>query len=426
MGYNDDAWEKLFYQYDILNAVHKQGVFEISAAQIKPCREPRLMTKFDHYQNLPELFRRYGLSILPTTRGSYVISSFEAYRRFEPPSFQTQRVPLPENLQSLSPEFITSEALALNCAYSTGILADFLDDGALLPTTSGRMGSGSFSFSIGTREGARRVQVENAQIEIDAGYEGERSLSLIEAKMDLAEDFLIRQLYYPFRVWSARISKTIRQIFLIYTNGIFFLYEYRFLEPDNYNSLALVRQKNYVVGAGLSLGEFQETLARTKMVPEPPLPFPQADSLPRVINLLEQLQKSPMPKDDITQRYGFTPRQTSYYTDAGRYLGLMERERRLDCGTRYSLTREGRSLLKLPYRERQLALFQCIIRHKVFHDAVARCLCLSRPLIKREAVELMKQSPLYGVVSDSTYTRRASTVQSWSNWCLQLLEKGSL
>ena len=41
---NDAAWEQLFAKYDILDHVDTQGRYEISAAQIKEFREPRLRT----------------------------------------------------------------------------------------------------------------------------------------------------------------------------------------------------------------------------------------------------------------------------------------------------------------------------------------------------------------------------------------------
>ena len=75
-GKNDDAWEKLFTKYDILNQVDMHQKYVITAGQIKEYREPRLMAKFDHIINLPQIFAKNRLSILPISRGSYVISKF--------------------------------------------------------------------------------------------------------------------------------------------------------------------------------------------------------------------------------------------------------------------------------------------------------------------------------------------------------------
>lgn len=80
---NDIAWEKLFEKYDILGHIERTGQFQISAKQIKEVREPRLMAKFDHTINLPRIFADNELSILPVTRGDYIISHFDAYHEFE-------------------------------------------------------------------------------------------------------------------------------------------------------------------------------------------------------------------------------------------------------------------------------------------------------------------------------------------------------
>ena len=86
MGLNDTAWENLFDKYHILSEIERNGQFIISANQIKEFREPRLMTKFDHKVNLPAIFAANNLSILPITRGDYIISSFSAYKEFDEPN----------------------------------------------------------------------------------------------------------------------------------------------------------------------------------------------------------------------------------------------------------------------------------------------------------------------------------------------------
>ena len=167
MGLNDQAWERLFEKYRILEEVDRSGRFMISASQIKEFREPRLMTKFDHKVNLPDLFRDNRLSILPVTRGDYLISSFSAYQDFEEHAASPVKISIPPHLQSLLPEFLVSEAIALNCALACGVLGDFLEDGDLAPTVSGQMGSGEFAFDINTAAGTQRVAVSSSQIEID-------------------------------------------------------------------------------------------------------------------------------------------------------------------------------------------------------------------------------------------------------------------
>lgn len=79
MNKNDIAWDKLFKKYNIIYNIRQNGFFTISANQIKEFREPRLMTKFDHKVNLPNIFIENDLSILPISRGEYIISTFDAY-----------------------------------------------------------------------------------------------------------------------------------------------------------------------------------------------------------------------------------------------------------------------------------------------------------------------------------------------------------
>ena len=213
------------------------------------------MTKFDHKVNLPQIFVDHNLSILPISRGDYIISSFSAYQEFAPPNANVQKISIPAHIQSLMPQFLVSESIALNCASVCGILHDFLEDDSLVSTVSGRMGSGRFGFHINTFFGKKYITVDNSQIEIDAAYEGNKYLALFEAKMDLSDDFLIRQLYYPFRVWHNRVDKIVKPVFLIFSNGVFYLYQYQFEDPQNYNSLQLVKQKNYAITTKIHLRE---------------------------------------------------------------------------------------------------------------------------------------------------------------------------
>lgn len=423
MGLNDRAWEQLFDKYHILDKISNNGSFTISAEQIKEFREPRLMTKFDHKVNLPKIFVDNGLAILPITRGDYMISSFGAYEEFEAPSGDIQRVSIPAYIQSLMPQFLVSEAISLNCAYACGILNDFLDDEYIVSTVSGRMGSGDFEFDINTSFGSKRLSVSNSQIEIDAAYEGINYLSLFEAKRDLSDDFLVRQLYYPFRVWSSRVSKPVKPVFLIFSNGIFYLYQYQFEIPGNYNSLCLVKQKNYVIETEITLSDIENLLCTVRLAQEPDIPFPQANSMARIINLIELLNARPMTKDDITSEYAFDSRQTNYYTDAGRYLGLIDKERDSERNIIFQLSPLGRHIMRLPYKDRQLAIATQILQHQAFKDTLKLHLQCGEMPDAGAIVQIMKAAELYHVDADSTYYRRSSTIIGWINWILGLIEE---
>lgn len=423
MGLNDTAWENLFDKYHIFAEIERNGQFIISANQIKEFREPRLMTKFDHKINLPNIFATNNLSILPITRGDYVISSFSAYKEFDEPSQDIQRISIPAHIQSLMPQFLVSEAIALNCANACGILNDFLEDDELVPTVSGRMSSGSFEFGINTALGTKNITVSNSQIEIDAAYEGIHYLSLFEAKRDLSDDFLVRQLYYPFRVWSERVTKKVKPVFLIFSNGMFNLYQYQFEDPQNYNSLRLVKQKNYVIATEICLADIENLLRTVPLIHEPDISFPQADRMSRIVNLIELLNEKSMTKQDITSEYAFDERQTNYYTDAGRYLGLIDKAHDEDGNILFQLSACGHRIMGLEYKERQLALVTQILMHKVFNETLKLHLQCGEMPDKQTIIQIMKRSNLYRVEADSTYLRRSSTIVGWVNWILGIIEE---
>ncbi|HJJ98604.1 MAG TPA: hypothetical protein O0X23_00080 [Methanocorpusculum sp.] len=417
----DKCWNKLFERHNILEAVNKAGQYVISADQIREVAEPRLVTKFDHTENLPDIFVKNHLSILPITRGEYLISHIKTHHSFE--SFEESESAdtfrFPEYIQSIDPSTISSESIALNCAFISGILKDFVDDDQMMPTVQGRMSSGRFSFEIATySNGAVAVEVSNAQVEIDGAYEGIKYLTLVEAKCEISKDFIVRQIYYPYRLWKSKVPKDIKIVYLIYSNSIFNLYQYKFDNPDCYNSLRLEKQNRYSIeDTNITIDDIQNVLNSVQTGLETKtVPFPQADNFKRIINLCELLMEKDMNKDDITEQYAFTPRQTDYYTNAGIYLGLIKKER--TNGVTFRLTENGEQILKLPYKQRQLEFVKCIITHNVFLETLRLFLNTHEVPRTNDIIKIMKNNVRLG---SETYTRRSSTVGSWVNWIVSLI-----
>ncbi|MEP7278024.1 MAG: transcriptional regulator, partial [Bacteroidota bacterium] len=273
---NDISWQQIFAKHNIIERVLRDGHVLINATDINVFREARLMTKFDHKSQLPKLFSENNLSILPISRGSYIIADLETFHNFEEnEEVDIKKADFPNYLESLDYKNITSESTAINCAFVAGILHDFTGETLLIPTISGRMSSLCFAFNINSSSKVpRRIDVENSQIEIDGGYEGNEALNLIEAKNYISNDFLVRQIYYPYRLWAGKIRKPINSIFLTYTNGIFHLRQYEFTELGNYNSLVLHKQNKYTVREGaLNIETIQKILNQIVIVPEPEIAF---------------------------------------------------------------------------------------------------------------------------------------------------------
>jgi len=414
----DAAWEELLKQNEILAVVDQKGFYDITADCIKKVREPRLMTKFDHHDDLPLPFLKNHLSIMPKSRNLFTISHQQMFSPLKKVGSLFSEKTIPSYIESLKDVRITSEALALNCAYSSGILSDFLDEKGLVPTISGRMSSSAFSFDILNVETKKkdRINVDGSQIEIDGGYEGERYLTLVEAKMSLQPDFLIRQLYYPFRLWSQQVHKPIRLVYLVYSNGLYRLYEYQMKDLFYYNSIAFVGEKNYAV-TELQIDKeiMMKAVEAMPVAPEPNIPFPQANCFERVINLLELLAKNDQDRDSLSDEYQFVPRQADYYMNACRYLGLVEKE-----NGRATLSPEGRRLGSLPYKERQLALLQKMGEHRVLRESLLRSLKMGRTVEDREIVDIMQRSHVLNVKSAATLFRRANCVKNWCQWATDI------
>lgn len=421
---NDAAWEKLFAKYNILEEIHQTRIFRISATQINEFREARLMTKFDHRVNLPQIFRKHDLSILPDSRGTYVIGAFDAYQAILP-DHRTEAVepikfPFPDTIETIDYTNLYSEVSALLCAYTTGMIADVVGEEVCL-TVMGRMSTSRFSFQIRDLGHPQwhTVDVNSAQCEVDGGFEGETKLVLIEAKNYTVDNFLIRQLYYPYRLWQAKTRKEVVPVFMTYSNDVFTFGVYTFNCPSEYNSLELVCQKSYQIAPEhITLNDVVDVYLATSVQAEPEnIPFPQADKFERIIDLLGLLYESDLSTQEITQRYQFDERQTQYYTRACMYFGLVCR-----VGTDsvvYSLSGDGRSILQKPLKQKYLALIKQILQYEVFYKTIGLYFTKSVRPSKDEVIEIMRSANIK-LGAETTISRRAQTVLAWVDWILRL------
>ncbi|MBD2039391.1 type II restriction enzyme [Microcoleus sp. FACHB-672] len=422
MTKNDESWKKLFEQYNILEEVSKNGLFKIRAAQINEERESRLMAKFDHHVNLPEIFREHKLSILPISRNEYVIGHFDSYCSVEY-NKETEVIPvnLPENIESIDYTNLYSESSALHCAFNIGIIDNLIEDGESTHyTVSGRMSTDSFEFSIGNLNNANQpytIEVKNSQCEIDGGFESKNYFLLIEAKKSMIDDFLIRQLYYPYRLWSQKISKPVIPILMTYSNDTYTFFIYEFKNPQDYNSLILVSQKNYTIAhEEIQREDVSILFENIQLVAEPKnISIPQADIFEKVVDLLSLLVDKDLTKDEITENYQFDRRQTDYYTHASRYLGLIKKYK--DPVTKkicFKLTNEAKSILRKRHKLKYLDFMKKILEHEIFYRCFELSIKNGGIPSKEQICEIMSRSNLG--INPGTQGRRASTVRGWIEW----------
>lgn len=428
MTQNDTAWERLFDEHRILENVAQQGIHEISAKQINQYREARLMTKFDHHSQLPKIFSDHKLSIQPNSRGTYVIGRFDSYFSLDavmPAPIEV--VEFPASVSSINPDNIYSEASGLLCAQLSGMVSEMLGEPCQL-TVMGRMSTGLFDYAITDVEtqSAHQISVKNSQCEIDAGFEGATSFAIVEAKNATVDDILIRQLYYPYRLWKQKLQKRCVPIFLTISDGIFSFYIFAFDDDGSYNSIRLLEHRRFQIGSiDVELETIVTLLQETSVHAEPAgVPFPQSDSFQRLIDLLFQLKaQHTLSKDEISVMHGFHDRQSDYYTNAGRYLGLIERQH-VQRETTYALTALGEQVLQMNQRERHLAFAKAILQHEVFRKTLELYLTQSERPSKQQVIDIMMQCSLKGMgAGSSTPLRRASTVLAWVDWIIELTQR---
>lgn len=429
----------LFDHFDIVSEVDKNGIFRISSEEINKIgkREARLMTKFDHKNNLPKLFRENKLSILPDSRGSYLIGRFKTHHNLEYDKIKKPiKKAFPAEIESISYDKITSESVALNIAYASGMIDDIIEtevnENSYL-TLSGRLGSRKLQFKINSvlkDEEPYLITVENSQIEIDASYENFKNIAVIEAKNRVPHDFLVRQLYYPYLFYkNLKLSKNIIPIFFTYAENIFSFHIYQFNEDDNYSSIERVKQVDYILDTNqnITISHIRSLMNSSefgKLDENLETPFPQANNFLRVLDLLGFLADGPKTRNEIALYYGFDERQADYYYNALKYLGYANKPYR---GSPVEITERGKFIYqRKDIKEGKIEIIKDIIKYKVFAE------CLRISMQRGEVLSQDTASEIIGKYRDdlninkTTKNRRASTVREWINWILNIANEEDL
>ncbi|MCZ6675723.1 MAG: hypothetical protein O7E52_00580 [Candidatus Poribacteria bacterium] len=248
---SDVAWEKIFSDYFTTHDFDNQPA-QLTAAMIKEStrhftktsdREVRILVKIDTREGLPEIMRDRGLFILPTKNGVYILIKGEGFYDLTPPPqpvFFTSTL----DFELKSAKVGSSEMQHLDYAFNTGLVHHFLEHtDSLYLQIRGRKYTPEFTFQVG----AFSVTAKSVQTEVDAGYEGRDVIVLVEAKGRTQNNFIIRQLYYPYRQWRIRTQKAVRTVFFSFDSRdeTHSFGEYEFVDENDYNSLRLVKSASY-------------------------------------------------------------------------------------------------------------------------------------------------------------------------------------
>jgi hypothetical protein len=406
---NEKAWQSLFDKYRIDQKASSDGFFRLTADQIrKTGREPRLMTKFDSRENRPSPLKRAGLTILPVSNGEYFLLKGDGYIDIPPVKkierYDSSRMSTLETIQWQ--DGIRGESQAIDTLFMASAIKTFIGDEALQLTMRGRLRSSKFAFTFDSTPKPLEIQVEGVQIEVDAGFEGGKVV-IIEAKFGSIDDFIVRQLYYPYRnLLEIGVKKEIVPILLVYSNRVYSLYQLEFPNVDRYEA-RVIRQTNFTLEQVKAPRQFAD-VEPTKTLKTPRgVPFPQADDISKVFDVTELLLAGRMRKEEIAAEFGVDPRQGDYYGNAASWLGLATKKKHqfelTSDGLRFSRMDRAHRILEVASRIKSLPAFSqaadAAIRKQEFpFDEIAK-------IIGKE----------YGY-SESTQSRRAITVRAWVNW----------
>lgn len=426
----DTAWMKVFSECCVPTEIAQKGFYDITSDRLKKIAnyEPRLLAKCDHQSDLAQPFKDNGYALLALSRKLYRIAPFQLFHHLE--SFSDNMtdlcyLPVPAEMQILNTYRHRSESLMIAACYAAGVFSDFLKtEGKILPSISGRLVSPEFAFSVNSKNQKQNLNIATSgvQIEIDAGFETATELALIEAKNSYCDDFNLRQLYYPFRFFHGSTKKKIAPVFMRISNDIISLWKYEYIVPFHMNSLQCVGKKRYILEEfRLTLDDIQKVVEHTHAIPFSKesfygAPFPQADNFDRVIsfceNIMEQAGKT---EEDVIEWYGFVARQSGYYFNSARFLGLMKKEK--GC---FYLTEKGIEIMRLPYKKRQIKFIECIMRCLVFKKVFQAYLQTGGDLSLEQINLIMQSDPgITAEYSGDTPKRRASSIRGWIKWVFE-------
>lgn len=249
---NSPSWKAIFESYQIQKHNFNKSPFVITAEKIKTAtahfkktneKEVRILCKQDSREKRPDVFIANDLFLLPVKNGKYVIVKGEGYIDIPEITETITAYKSKLDFELETSEIGNSEMQHLDFAYAASLIRTFLNDDTLVLTIRGRKYTPKFSFSVGKQ----KINVEGVQTEVDAGYEGKNQVALIEAKNSKTKNVIIRQLFYPFRQWSSHTKKKVSTIFFEKRREYYLLWQFKFQNTDNYNSIKLEKSCKYEI-----------------------------------------------------------------------------------------------------------------------------------------------------------------------------------
>lgn len=253
MSKNNQSWQKIFDDLQILRHDFNKAPFEINAEQIKLCvkdfaktsqKEVRVLCKQDSREERPQIFIDNELFILPVKNGEYIICKGDGYVDIPPICDKAMDYTSKLDFELKSAQIGDSEMQHLDYAYASSLIRSFLQDDSLVLSIRGRKYTPKFEFSTNLY---KNISVVSVQTEVDSGFEGRSKIVLVEAKNSHTTNVIIRQLYYPMRQWQIHTQKEVVTLFFEKRGTEFLLWEFGFKNILDYNSIFLKQSAKFKI-----------------------------------------------------------------------------------------------------------------------------------------------------------------------------------
>lgn len=363
-------------------------------------KDARFLAKIDSREDLPEIFKKHGLFLLPIKNGEFLILKGEGFCNIENQSTSIIDFETRLKLDLQASRIGDSEMQHLDYSFNTGLLQYHYKTKSLYQTIRGRKFTPSFSFYFNKH----LIHVQSVQMEVDGGYEAEEMLALIEAKNIKINNFVIRQLYYPFRSWKHNIpEKDIKLSFFSHNNGIYTLHDFTFADPENYNSIKQLKTSHYRIVSFIKINNFKLPLN-----PSGKNIIPQADDLNKVVELVEKVANGTFDAQSMANELRFDKRQSSYYREAAEALGFVYIE-----NNKYYPSEAGKAFGMKRDKERDNFLAEQIINIPIFFKIFSLLISGQTKIERQQLIEIIMGTSR---LNQTTATRRSSTVLSWLKW----------
>jgi len=361
-------------------------------------KETRLMTSIGTESRLPDIFKKYGVFVIPVSMKQVAIVKGKGFHAIEQINsaiqIHTTEFAFPASLQDSQ-----GEAGFLNYAYYSGLLSKFTRKPNLRPGFAGKRRV-YFDFRV---DGSPLLKIDGAQMEVDASYESDDKYFLIEAKYKTPKSFNIKQLYYPYKYFLPKMkSMKIKNIFFAYepTQNEYRFWEYNFKNPNDFEQINFIKNARYKINFTKKTNPLKEyAIKPVKMRAI------QANDVHKMMDLPFAIIDGANNSKMLAKHFDFDERQSAYYSDAMRTLGFI-----INRGSRYILTEIGEKYVNLPVEKRTKFFLRRLVEYPPVSEIIHKIL-LDENIGDTEMQEIVAKHD--ATITKSTIARRAQCYKTW-------------